>query len=128
MACSCEIFTKPILDEKFQEHGFRRNAAVSILAHFVISSFPVGLFLLHAETLRDFTFSEPCIVQYIYIYIYIYMRKTNKLHTLFPLFVSIILSSTCFEIISSSSGDYFCTSSMQYFPGTCIWCLVANTL
>ena len=48
---------------------------------------------------KNFIVSGPCIVQYIYIYIYIYMcvcvcvcvcvSKTNKMHTLFPLFVSI---------------------------------------
>jgi len=54
MACSCEIFTRPILDVNFQEHGFRRNAAVSIVPHFVISSFPVGLFLLHARDVTRF--------------------------------------------------------------------------
>ena len=95
MACSCEIFTRPILDVNFQEHGFRRNAAVTILPHFVISSFPVDLLLLHAETLRVFTFSEPCIVQYTRIcekdkqdahfisficssYTIFYMFRTNK--------------------------------------------------
>ena len=41
----------------------------------------------------------------------VYERMTNKMHTLFPLFVSIIHSSTYFEQTSSSSGGYFCTSS-----------------
>ena len=116
MACSCEIFTIPVLDVNFQEHGSRRNAAGSILPHFVISSFPADLFLSHAEALRVFTFSEPCILQYMYV------RKTNKMHTLFPLFVSIILSSTCFELISSSAGGHFCkisdcTSYILYMHG-----------
>jgi len=26
-----------------------------------------------------------------------YVRKTNNMHTLFPLFVSVVLPSTCFE-------------------------------
>ena len=93
MACSCEIFTRPILDVSFQEHGFRRNVAVSVLSHFVISSFPVDLLLLHAEFSRVFTISEPCIVQHIcerdqqdshfiscicFNYTILYMFRTNK--------------------------------------------------
>jgi hypothetical protein len=52
MAFSSDLITRPILDANFQEHGFRRNAAVSFLPRFVIASFPVDLVLLHAEALR----------------------------------------------------------------------------
>jgi hypothetical protein len=96
MACSCEIVTRPKLHINFQENGFRRNAAVGILPHFVISHFPLYVFLLQAETLRGFTFSEPCIVQYIYEkdqqdadfisficfnYTILYIIRTNKFIT-----------------------------------------------
>ena len=43
-------------------------------------------------------------------------RMTNKMHILFPLFVSTILSSTCFEQTSSKSGGYLCTHSIREFP------------
>jgi len=48
------------------------------------------------------------------------------MHTFFS-FISIILTSACFEQRSLSSGVYFCTRSIQYFHA-CMWCLVANTL
>jgi len=57
----------------------------------------------------------------------IYVRMTNKIHTLFPSFISIILSSTCFEQKSSSSGGYFSTVTYTIFHA-CVWCLVGNTL
>ena len=54
----------------------------------------------------NFTFSEPCIVQHICV------SKTTKMHTLFPLLVTAILSSTCFEQTSLSSGGNFCKRSV----------------
>ena len=42
----------------------------------------------------------------------IYVRKSNEIHTLFPLFVPIIHSCTCFKQTSSSSGGYFSKCSI----------------
>ena len=43
---------------------------------------------------------------------YTHKRKANKMYALFPLFVLVVLSSTCFEQTNSSSGGYFCTRSI----------------
>jgi hypothetical protein len=44
--------------------------------------------------------------------IYVYVTMTNKTHNLFPLFVSVMLPSTCFKQTSPSSVGYFHTRSI----------------
>jgi len=57
------------------------------------------------------------------------VRMTNKMHTLFPLFVSVILSCACFK--QTSYHQQVTSVHVAYsicHACTCVWCLVANTL
>jgi hypothetical protein len=60
-------------------------------------------------------------------FVKIYVRKTKEINTLFPLFVSILLSSTCFKQTSISS-EVTSVKAAYSILHACVWCLITNTL
>jgi len=57
---------------------------------------------------------------------YIYARKTNKLHTVFPLFVSIILASTFFFFSHSYRASWYYQSCIYSPTDALVSCLKNN--
>ena len=74
-----------------------------------------------------------CVDFYFYVrtahFIDYYLFVATKCALYLPLFVSIIISSTWFEqVSSSSSGGYLCTRRIQHFPRMCMMSVYRSNL